>query len=232
MDDLKIELFDRFGQTKRLSGLYRGEEYQKHIGPLFSESGTYKRFFTFYSDGRVFMGSAIEGMDAFDPANEPVHGRYVVNNNSVHIQWVNDPPVSSIIAPDGSMTFYGIKYTPIPNCNGMKLNGAYGRKWDSESIEHKVIQFAANGTFFDTGILPQTALESSYKYLQSPPSWSNDAPLTGAGKYFIWHNTLYLIYDSGARESIEFYINHKYHGIIPPPQIVLGGWELELKNIQ
>jgi hypothetical protein len=212
-----------------LRGIYRGSQHQTHTGPVLSESGTDKRFITFYPDGRVFQGSAIEGTDAYDPDTDSVHGRYRLNGNVVEVTWSDGATISSPQAADGSVIFYGTQYTPLPTCDGLVLNGTYGRDWSNEYVEHRTIRFTPDGRFEDTGVLTQTTLLSSNKYLQSPPSWSSERPLTGSGIYRIRNNTLYLKYDNGARETVQIYLEPEHVGKEPVPEIVLGGWEFERK---
>jgi hypothetical protein len=212
-----------------LHGIYRGFQHRTLAGPILVESGVSPRFITFYPDGRVFQGFAIEGMDAYDPDTDPVHGRYRLNGNVVEIEWSGHDGVSSPIAMDGSLVFYGVRYAPLPACDGLALAGSYGRDWSNEFVARRTIRFTTDGRFEDTGILAQTSLNVSGKYAASPPAWSNARPLTGTGAYRIRNNTLYLDYDNGARETIAIYVKPEHAGKDPAPEIVLGGWQFERK---
>jgi hypothetical protein len=212
-----------------LHGIYGGLQYQAHLGPVLAEAGAYKCFITFYSDGRVFQGSAIEGMDAYDPDTASSRGHYRVDSDMVEITWSDNAKVSSPKAVDGSVVFYGVHYTPLPTCDALILNGTYGRDWSNEYVERRTIGFTSDGRFEDTGVLAQTALSASQKYLESPPRWSSDRPLTGCGAYRIRNNTLHLNYDNGARETVEIYVKPEYVSVSPVPEIMLGGWEFERK---
>jgi hypothetical protein len=86
------------------SGLYRGFKFSSYQGPIFSESGKYASYFTFYPDGRVLYGHP-----QTDAAN--IWGRYQVQGNVVYIQWNKEGNVSSPIDADGSVVFYGCRYS-------------------------------------------------------------------------------------------------------------------------
>jgi len=86
------------------SGIYRGLKFSSFHGPIFSESGTYASYFTFYPDGRVLYGHP-----QTDAAN--IWGHYQVQGNVVYIRWNKEGNVSSPINDDGSVIFYGCRYS-------------------------------------------------------------------------------------------------------------------------
>jgi hypothetical protein len=85
-------------------GLYRGYKFESYHGPIFSESGRYPSYFTFYPDGRVLYGHP-----ETDRAN--IWGRYQSQGNVVYIAWNDGGQVSSPIADDGSVEFFGCRYS-------------------------------------------------------------------------------------------------------------------------
>jgi hypothetical protein len=86
------------------SGLYRGFKFQSYSGPIMSESGTYASYFTFYPDGTVLYGHP-------ETDQAGIYGRYRVIENVVDITWNDGGKLSSSIDADGSVTFYGCRYS-------------------------------------------------------------------------------------------------------------------------
>jgi hypothetical protein len=90
------------------SGIYRGFKFESYSGPIFSESGMYASYFTFYSDGKVLYGHP-------DTDMADIRGSYRVKDKVVDITWSDGGKVLSPIDADGSVTFYNVRYSFFQN---------------------------------------------------------------------------------------------------------------------
>jgi hypothetical protein len=210
-----------------LRGLYRGHQVQGYVGPYLIDVGVKQRWMAFYEDGRVMMDNPIEGPEAFDPATSSVNGRYQVSGDRVTIS-LNKGKASAAIGPDGSFTFYGVRYTPMGSCDNLKLDAAYGLDWSNEFRDKVTLRFTSDGRFTDQGVLKDTAISSSNKYMAREFAEKDRLFAPGSGRYRIKNNTLFLDYSDGRRLTTQFYTEPGAAGR-NPSKIFVAGYDLERK---
>jgi hypothetical protein len=176
-----------------------------NINSTTPESGYWIEYITFLPNGNVYWSLPPEGLLDFDAAltarTDPDDwGTYTVKNGEIHVlrgpskklyvitrtgDRLNNPPSL------GKGTF-----RPIPNADGLKLEGNYRR---SES--EPTITFSVDGRFRDGGVF------RNFGTLVRPDgSHYQDDGIPGSGTYIIQQNTLELRYSDGRVKRHPFIV--------------------------
>ena len=151
---------------------------------------------TFVPGGHFFARLPEEGLAGFNYAeavrkNPEAKGTYKVEGNLVRIAWAGGGGKTLRRSADGDLWEDRTNWTPLPRCNGLRLNGKYSVLWNEYSARN-FIRFSRDGRFEESGLLQQIG-------------WKRTEVRQGTGTYSIRENTLELRYADGRIERINFY---------------------------
>lgn len=151
---------------------------------------------TFVPGGRFIARLPEEGLAGFDYAeaarkNPEAKGTYKVEGNLVRIAWAEGGGKTLKRSADGDLWEDRTNWTPLPKCDGLRLNGKYSVQWNEYSARN-FIRFSRDGRFEESGLLQQIG-------------WKRTEVRQGTGTYSIRDNTLELRYADGRIERINFY---------------------------
>ena len=162
-----------------------------------------RSYITFFPDGSVFWRLPGEGRDGFDAAASRKAfpdrwGTYRLVGDEVHLDGV-ERKTTIKARRDGDkirMTDPTISFTPIPDCTGLKLDGAYRR-----AAGEPAIRFWPDGKFEDEAVLSVLG-----EIQKNDGCLERDDGKPGGGTYAIRDNTLHLSYADGRRKKIAFHV--------------------------
>ena len=136
---------------------------------------------TFVPGGRFIARLPEEGLAGFDYAeaarkNPEAKGTYKVEGNLVRIAWAEGGGKTLKRSADGDLWEDRTNWTPLPKCDGLRLNGKYSVQWNEYSARN-FIRFSRDGRFEESGLLQQIG-------------WKRTEVRQGTGTYSIRDNTL------------------------------------------
>jgi hypothetical protein len=190
--------------TDGFTGLYRMVRPKAiSINSTTPESGYYIEHIVFLPGGKLYRGLPPEGLLYFDMtvterADPSDCGTYEFKNGAIHmLLGPNQTPY--VITRNGERlnnppSLGKGSFRPIPNCDGLKLEGNY-RRHESEPT----ITFTKDGRFTDGGIF-------GYFGTMAKPDGTlyMDDRKSGSGTYVIEQNTLELRYSDGRVKRVVF----------------------------
>lgn len=201
-----------------LEGLYVGYDAGAGFDP-----GVRPNHLVFFRDGSVMWHLPDEGLFEFDPSRSrarmpDVWGSYRVSGSSVEIVWSWGAVDTATLGADGRLSFRGDDHLPRTSCDGLLLEGTYGRAYPGDEDEAEPrITLGRDGTFSDTGILRVVGIvDLAYGRPVVPTD-------PGAGRYACSRNTLRLDYTDGRTARLSFYVSGEGAS---PEAIVLHGRSL------
>lgn len=178
-----------------------------YVGLSLDRARVERHSYYFTADGWVANNIPLVDMDRFDmtayrndPSNQLFVGRYRVDGNQLHIVWANNADRRDVIKLDQSSANPGINtYIPTCRCNGKKFSGKY--HWSSPQNE-RFVQFSADGTFFDHGLIDQVV------GVPNPHGYSGvtDPPRNFRGTYSVGNQTLTFHFADGKHATVAFIV--------------------------
>ena len=190
--------------TDGFTGLYRMlRPKMLNINSTYPESGYYIEHIVFLPGGKLYRSLPPEGLLYFDLAvvqrtDAADCGSYEFKNEEIHI-FLGPAKTPYVITRNGERlnnppSLGTGSFRPVPNCDGLKLEGDYHRH-ESEPA----ITFARDGKFTDGGIF-------RYFGTMAKPDGTlyNDDGIGGSGIYVIEQNTLELRYSDGRIKRVAF----------------------------
>lgn len=167
------------------------------------ESGYYIEYITFLPGGKLYWALPPEGLLYFDEsvaqrADAGDWGSYVFKGNEIHVLRGPDK-TKYVITRNGERlnnppSLGKGSFRPVPNCDGLKLEGNY-RRHESEPV----ITFTTDGKFQDGGVFGYFGTRARLN-----GSIYQDDGKGGAGSYIIEQNTLELRYTDGRVKHFPF----------------------------
>ena len=186
------------GEPTGLEGVfYRGAvDFNPAGGP--GERAPRVDYLCLAPDGRAYNGRPSGGPAACFEAEDlrsPSFGRYTLTGDDIAIKWhfdrfLNRQHTQNLKRrADGKLVQDGVVvFHKLEPCDGLKLDGTYGRTWGDGSKSR--IRFTRDGRFTEQG-LKFCVADDQLVY----PDWPR-LPERGAGTYSIARNTLEVKYDN------------------------------------
>lgn len=167
------------------------------------ESGFYIEYITFLPNGKLYWSLPPEGLLYFDEdvarrARPDDWGTYEIKGNEIHV--LRGPAQKKyVITRNGDRlnnppSLGKGSFRPIPNCDGLRLEGNY-RRHESEPA----INFTSDGKFREGGIFRNFGTRG-----RLDGSTYQDDGVGGSGTYIIEQNTLELQYTDGRVKRFVF----------------------------
>ena len=187
------------GQPAGFEGVFYRAAVEFNAAGAPGELGQRTDFLCLAPDGRAYNGRVFGGpaasFDEEDPRS-PSYGRYTLRGDDIDIKWHFDRTLNRQHTQklkrraDGKLEQEGGDvFHRLDPCDGLKLNGTYGRTWGDGSKTR--VRFTKDGRFTEQG-LKSCVADDEFVY----PDWPK-LPERGAGTYSIARNTLEVKYDKG-----------------------------------
>ena len=149
------------------------------------------------ADGRAYNGRPSGGPAACFEAEDrrsSNYGRYTLSGDDIVIQWnfdrfLNQQHTQKLKRRmDGKLAEGDAVYHKLEPCDGLKLDGTFGRTWGDGSKSR--LRFTKDGRFVEQGLTYCVAGDDLVY-----PDWPK-LPERGGGQYSIARNTLEVAYDN------------------------------------
>jgi hypothetical protein len=185
-------------------------------------------FLVFYANGVAYRGDASlfsAGPAALQPDNESVRrdhlGTYKAVGEDLRIRWPANKTEVMRRRGERLSGAAGTRWLRLPKVDGLQLQGTYVIA--AGSAEPVWINFGADGTFWDQGVIRHAA---NLQRLEG----GVPAPQGGGGTYILDDYTLTLSYAGGPAARMFFCILPGEKNLARPKQLVVSTYLFELKQ--